>query len=139
LFVFELPPFMQIAAILETDSTSWYNSVGMLHSTEGEWPTTKMFKIFSTSPLLKGEQRDKLVVATSPRCQTCDWLAYPQVRRRQSINQSMQYSTRSTQPSFVLGRRLFYACAMEGVASAMETAVIGGRNAALLAMHEIEH
>ena len=53
-----------------------------------------------------------------------DWWAYPEYRAGMDL------------PPFMLYDRLYYVNAVESAASAMETAVIGGRNVALLAFNQ---
>ncbi|XP_063957116.1 prenylcysteine oxidase 1-like [Lytechinus pictus] len=81
----------------------------------------QVYKIFSTG-VLNDTQMDSLFESYSEATHH-DWLAYP------------YYHERNTFPGFVLSEGLFYPNAIEWAASAMEMAVIGSRNSAILAYH----
>lgn len=79
----------------------------------------QLYKVFSTG-VLNDTQMEALFESYSEATHH-DWLAYP------------YYHERKTFPGFVLAEGLFYPNAIEWAASAMEMAVIGSRNSAILA------
>ncbi|XP_071486467.1 prenylcysteine oxidase 1-like [Diadema antillarum] len=81
--------------------------------------SNQVYKVFSTE-VLSASQLDTIFESHSVESYR-DWLAYPYYHHHDSF------------PSFVLSEGMFYPNAIEWAASAMEMAVIGGRNSANLA------
>ncbi|XP_030849647.1 LOW QUALITY PROTEIN: prenylcysteine oxidase 1 [Strongylocentrotus purpuratus] len=79
----------------------------------------QLYKVFSTG-VLNDTQMEALFESYSEATHR-DWLAYPYYQERKAF------------PGFVLAEGLFYPNAIEWAASAMEMAVIGSRNSAILA------
>jgi len=77
-----------------------------------------VWKIFSQTPLTE-EELDHLFTSRQ-ETKVADWLAYPQYEANQ----------RATLGEFKLHSGLYYTSAVEFAFSAMETAVLAGRNVA---------
>ncbi len=115
--------------ILTTSNKAFFNSIGRQSAIDfrpGEEPQIQdapVYKVFSQVPLTD-TQLDSLFTSIQDKA-VVDWLAYPHY-----------HSDETEMPSFKLDDRLYYANALEWAASAMETEIIGARNAALLAHNE---
>lgn len=108
-------------AILTTNASLFFNSVGKQKPVSGETAKKPVYKIF----LNKAPSVDQLkeISLDWDDLRVVDWNAYP------------EYTSSITLPSFTLHEQMYHINAIEMAASAMEMAAVGAKNVALLAYY----